>query len=80
MYNYTIDKDVPFTWTLTRNQSKYPYPDMQIGDSFFVPCNKQNSRVSATSSQYWKNNKCKFATRQIKENWILVWYRCWRIE
>lgn len=80
MYDYTIDKDVPFVWTFSRNWQKYPFPDMQVWDSFFVPCNKQNSRTSAWASQYGKIYNQKYSVRSIKENGILIGYRCWRLQ
>lgn len=47
---FAIEKGVPFTATQGRKGlSKYPFADLEIGDSFLVPYNgKETGRVQAT--------------------------------
>lgn len=49
----------------------YPFPDMEIGDSFFVPKDKANS-VRATAVKFGKDNSCRFVTRAVVDG-IRVW-------
>ena len=55
----------------------YPFKMMDIGDSFFVPCEKgKTEAVQRSVSQCARHRKpFKFATRQLEDG-----VRCWRIE
>lgn len=70
---YKIDVCVPLVGkpSITRN---YPFAQMEVGDSFFVPEDEAMSLPSSAS---------RFGTRCGVRFTIQVWgsgYRCWRIE
>lgn len=65
----TIDKNVPMK--RARAQSKYPFGDMDIGDSFFVE--KGRKQVACAASSYGKRNRKKYAVRAEGDG-----ARCWR--
>ncbi len=63
---------------------RYPFKDMEVGDSFFVPLNGRHSFNVASSilnsGRYYKRRRkknVKFTTRYIKEE---DGVRCWRTE
>lgn len=37
MSEYKIEKDVPLRESRGGRRFKYPFPDLEVGDSFFVP-------------------------------------------
>lgn len=59
---------------------KYPFEEMDIGDSFFVPLNnvdpiRVQSRIKTSAKRFGNENNRKFITRIIREqNGV----RCWR--
>lgn len=69
-----ITKSVPIPTNAPGRKSKYPFMDMDVGDSFLVSgtCGK-NLRAAATftSSKYG----LKFTVRKVPGG-----HRCWRIE
>ena len=76
-YKIEKEKKVPFL--------RYPFKDMDVGNSFFVPlngrlsCNVASSIIN--SSSYYKKrynkNDFRFITRHIKDE---DGVRCWRVE
>lgn len=58
---YSIDKTVPLP-PLHAKTKKYPFPEMEIGDSIFVPEAGARSARNAVNS-YAKKAARKFATR-----------------
>lgn len=73
---YEIEKGIePPKGQMGRRRS-YPFPDMEIGDSFFVPFEegdlKVKAAVQAAATHYGKRHGMKFATRSI-EGGIRVW-------
>ena len=71
---YQIDKDIPVP---EKKGNKYPWGDMEPGDSFSVGlAGTSNLRMSLTSSaRYWANKNCqtaKFCTREI-DGGIRIW-------
>lgn len=54
--------------------TKYPFPDMDVGDSFAVPT--EQLALVRTASYHWGkiNGGKKFSTRKYGDG-----YRCWRI-
>ena len=55
--------------------SKYPFSEMQVGQSFVV--NEESlSGVRASASNYGKKTSSKFAVRKCADGL----YRCWRTE
>lgn len=70
---FTIEKDVPVPVGGTRR--KYPFPDMEVGDSFFIadPLRVQSLRFAAS---YWgKRHGTQFSVRREGTG-----CRCWRIK
>jgi hypothetical protein len=58
--------------------AKYPFPDMEVGDSFFIPANiAQTARMAA--HQHGVRYGKKFCTRSVKEG-KHKGVRVWRIE
>lgn len=69
--DYTIEKDIPYPES--SKKAKYPFQEMEIGDSFAVEKEKRNTIL--TSSQYWGMKlQRKFSVKRYGEA-----YRCWRI-
>ncbi len=65
-----IEKGVEFT--LGHTNAKYPWDDMEIGDSFFFADQKV---VSAACSRNQRDKSKKFVTRQVEGG-----FRVWRVE
>lgn len=76
---FKIDKTRPIPDGSVSN--RYPFPEMEIGDSFFVPHNQiqTNNQVRASASLQGKNLGFKFRTRTVTEDGI-VGIRVWRIK
>ena len=77
MTQYTIDKKIP----IPEKQSKYPWREMEVGDSFFVEATDHDKgrlqKDLFNSSGYYarrNNAKAKFTTRQMDDG-----VRVWRI-
>lgn len=68
-----IEKNIPFKGTAS--YSKYPFKEMEVGDSFFVECD--NTVIARTIYVYRKdgNEAKKFSTKKEKTG-----RRVWRIE
>ncbi len=64
-----VDKNVPIP-------KKYPFAQMQVGDSFVIADSIKRTTVSVASIRYGKATGKKFTTRKMPEGV----YRCWRIE
>ena len=82
---YKIEKNIPIA-NITRNgvkQYKYPFFEMNVGDSFAVPVDPatqlgyirvQNRVTGNVAAQHKRQPDAKFITRTIKaENVIRVW-------
>jgi len=56
---------------------KYPFEQMEVGDSFFVPesAEVRRSNFSNSASSYGKRTGKKFTVRKVEGGW-----RCWRVE
>ncbi len=79
---YKIDKNIEQPESTLK---RYPFEEMEVGDSFFAPLDKgkaaklQNSILGAGRKCRHKNRK--FSTRVIKsEEDKRIGVRCWRIE
>lgn len=83
MKTFKIEKNKPIpTSGSGRKNWRYPFPDMAIGDSFFVPITDDveplqlRSRVYQAASQFAKRTEgFKFTTAKEPGG-----VRCWRIE
>ena len=70
---YTIEKNVPIPENRGR-LSKYPFGEMELGDSFVVEKEKMNT-IRTNCSTYGKSHKKKFVVRKDGDK-----IRCWRIK
>lgn len=62
-----------------RKAEKYPFRDMEVGDSFFVPGAKTLRIASACAgATKFLGNGHKFSVRKVEEKGI-AGVRCWRI-
>jgi hypothetical protein len=76
MSDYKIEKKVPIPNKLYTKQPKWPFREMEIGDSFVLPESEvKNARSSAY--QLHIRTGLKFIIRLNRDNGE---YRCWRIE
>ena len=72
MSYYKIDKGIPLP------NGRYPFADLDVGESFFVPNANANS-VSSTASRLGKALGAAFVCRRVKENGV-PGMRVWRVE
>lgn len=63
-----IEKGVPMP-------IKYPFKDMQVGDSFAVPPDIKRSAVSVAATRYGTKLGRQFAVRLMPDRTL----RCWRV-
>lgn len=70
--SYTIEKDIPLPEHRGR-PNKYPFPDMDVGDSFAVPLDEVSSVRNAAYAWAFRHD-WKLAVRKTDEG-----ARCWRI-
>lgn len=64
-----VEKNVPLP-------SKWPFKDMQVGDSFAVPKDISRTTVSIAALRYGRKHGMKFTVRTTTDRTL----RCWRIE
>lgn len=64
-----IEKQVPVP-------KKYPFHQMQVGDSFAIPPEKRRTTVAVAATRFGNKNGMKFVVRMMPDRT----YRCWRIE
>lgn len=65
--SFKTQKDVP----VPPAKTKYPFSEMQVGDSIVVP----NVNCTCAAYAYGRKHKQKFRTRAQGD-----WYRIWRVE
>lgn len=74
---YKIEKDVPLPKKGSGRPRKYPFKDMEVGDSFFAKNDKGVTpilnRIQYLASIYGRRYKYRFATRKVNNG-----VRCWR--
>lgn len=68
---YRIEKNIPIP--KPNSQSKYPFGEMAIGDSFLAPSEKKTSISAAISSFRKTHPDAFFAQRRVSETEIRVW-------
>jgi uncharacterized protein (DUF2249 family) len=66
-----IEKNIPIPST----RGKYPWGEMEVGDSIFIEGAKTSSRISTLTHSYGLSNKKKFTVRKVDGG-----VRVWRIE
>lgn len=76
---YKIEKNVPIP--KRSKQKKYPLMDMNVGDSFWVPCEsrrealRERNKIFSMASYYQTKHNVKFTTRTYEDG-----VRIWRIK
>jgi hypothetical protein len=76
MTDFKIDKGVPLPPT-KHGTKKYPFGEMEVGDSVFFAGNTSD-KISSAYAYYQRNGK-RFANRTVIENG-LSGVRVWRVE
>lgn len=67
-----IDKNIPAPKVMSQSGArKYPFPDMEIGHSFWVESDRP---VRQAISAWHKRNKQRFTCRKVSDG-----YRVWRV-
>ena len=64
-----IEKNVPMPL-------RYPFAQMEVGDSFAVPPNVSRTTVNVAAKRYTDKHGGKFTVRLMPDRS----YRCWRVE
>ena len=73
MSEFKIDKDVPIPEGAGKKSYKYPFSEMEVGDSFFTDVLRE--KLYPAASYYGKRNGKKFSIRKMEGG-----YRVWRIK
>lgn len=66
---FKVEKNIPIIPIL---KSKYPFNDMEVGDSFLVKELKKYKVISSSCWHWGKKLKMKFITRATKDG-VRVW-------
>ena len=66
---FVIEKGIPVA--KARGRKKYPFGDMEVGDSFLADMS-QRQRLANAACFYGKRNNCRFTVRAV-EGGIRVW-------
>lgn len=79
-FQYPVDKGVPFPAYLGvtgGRPTKYPWSELQVGDSFFVPVGavKHISALRSLCQQRQRRAKHRYIVREVEAG-----YRIWRVE
>lgn len=69
--SFKIDKGIELTEAVTRGNNKYPWDEMEIGDSFFVPGRKLHNFLATLDNRNRKNG-AHFVARTV-EGGVRVW-------
>ena len=64
-----IDKAIPLP-------SRFPFEQMEVGDSFAIPPDVQRTTASVAAARYGSKHGMKFITRKMPDGTI----RCWRTQ
>lgn len=78
---FKIDKNVKMP-PKGQKPSKYPFQQMEVGDSFFVPNPKDKKRSPITSATHSANKKLapkRFTSRTVTESGVMG-MRIWRTQ
>lgn len=82
---FQIDKGLPIPKISTGRPRIYPFPQMEVGDSFAVPItdeilsgqNKSARLLSSAATAYARKYGGRFSVQFDRSNKIM---RCWRVE
>jgi hypothetical protein len=70
---YEIEKDIPVT--IKSEKAKYPFSEMEVGDSFLVPKGQENAKLHREAAySHGRKNNVKFKTKSVAGG-----TRIWRI-
>ena len=69
MSQIAIDKGVPMP-------KRYPFAEMDVGDSFVVPPNIARTTVAIAALRYSRKHGVKFVVRLTPDRTL----RCWRVQ
>lgn len=70
-----IDKNIPFP---EQSMLKYPYRDLEVGDSFPFPKGKTNSVYA--NSNIWGKQQSPVRKFKVRKNFTETEARLWRVE
>ena len=78
-FGYQVVSDVPMPAVHVRQ--KYPFPFMEVGESFTVPADDPASHrypygscaVVTSACHYGRNHNMKFRSRRNKDNSVTIW-------
>lgn len=70
MVKTKVDSNIPLP-------KKWPFENMNVGDSFAIPENVKRQAVSVAAMRYGRKHGMKFTVRQIDS--VNKSFRCWRI-
>ena len=73
MSKFKIENDIPLP-----PGNKYPFGELEIGQSFFAS-GKEGANAQPASSRYGRVHGKKFVSRSVTENGV-VGRRIWRVE
>lgn len=85
---YKVHSGVPIPVSLKTSNNRaaiYPFKDMKIGDSFFVPytieikCPKRVRARIASAAGYYRSSQCVKDKYICAETELGIGVRCWRI-
>lgn len=78
MSEIKIDRDVPVPEFVDRRPNKYPWREMEVGDSIFIP-SMTAPRIGGTLHPFQRRSGRRFTCRTCTENGV-DGVRVWRIE
>lgn len=72
--SYTIEKGVPLPSGRRERRDKYPYADMEVGDSFLIPLAKDRSTsgIYASVSVAKRRHNINLATARV-DGGVRIW-------
>jgi hypothetical protein len=76
---YVLDRSVPIPMNAGRGNKKYPWADMQIGDSFFVPAGILNT-LRTRAAEAGRKHNMKFVARSWEHDGGVEGVRIWRFK
>ena len=56
--------------------NRYPFDEMEVGDSFALPPGVARNTVSVAAGRYGEKHAMKFTVRRMDDKTL----RCWRVE
>lgn len=76
MSTIKIEKGIPLTSSYNiRNGRKYPFNEMEPGDSFSIPAEIYSNKIGDAARSYGNKHSQKYAIRKQADGS----FRCWRI-